>query len=129
MNVVFYSFRFKSLFKKVMGDSEAMVAEGYTSAPYGDYNASAATVESTGQENALPVNQSNAPNVVDSSQSVNNASLVNGTGPEGGLSAPVENGNATDNVAVTAPAAEHGDHSGNFVFLLIACMSTLILSQ
>ncbi|VVA89925.1 unnamed protein product [Arabis nemorensis] len=78
-----------------MGDSEAMVAEGYTSAPYGDYNVSAATVtvESTGQENV--VNQSNALSV-DSSQSLNNASLVNGTGPVGSLSAPVENGNATE---------------------------------
>ncbi|VVA89898.1 unnamed protein product [Arabis nemorensis] len=94
-----------------MGDSEAMVAEGYTSVPYGDYNASAATVESTGQENA---NQSNAPNV-ESSQSVNNASLVNGTGHEGGLSAPVENGNATDNVAVAAPATEHGDQPGSIL--------------
>ncbi|CDY18203.1 BnaC05g02260D [Brassica napus] len=75
-----------------MGDSEAMVAQGYTSAPYGDYNASAATatVESTGQENA---------------------SLVNGNGPEGGSSAPVENGKASDEVAVTAPGAEHGDNA------------------
>ncbi|CAH2038975.1 unnamed protein product [Thlaspi arvense] len=89
-----------------MGDSEAMVSEGYTSAPYGEYNASAATVESTGQENA--------PNV-DSSQSVNNVSLVNGTAPEGGSSAPVENGNAADNVAVTAPAAEHGDNPGSIL--------------
>ncbi|ESQ36523.1 hypothetical protein EUTSA_v10006844mg [Eutrema salsugineum] len=95
-----------------MGDSEAMVAEGYTSAPYGDYNASAATVESTGQENTIPVNQSNATNV-DSSQSVSNVSLVNGNAPEGGLTAPVENGIATDNVSVTAPAAEHGDNPGS----------------
>ncbi|VYS44941.1 unnamed protein product [Arabidopsis thaliana] len=80
-----------------MGDSEAMVSEGYTSAPYGDYNASAATVESTGQETAP---------IVDASHSVNNDSLVNGT-------APVENGSATDNVAVTAPAAEHGDNTGS----------------
>jgi len=91
-----------------MGDSEAMVSEGYTSAPYGDYNASAATVESTGQETAP---------IVDASHSVNNDSLVNGT-------APVENGSATDNVAVTAPAAEHGDNTGNFFFFLKACMST-----
>ncbi|KAL1188850.1 Pre-mRNA-processing factor 39-1 [Cardamine amara subsp. amara] len=83
-----------------MGDSEAMVAEGYTSAPYGDYNASAAPVESTGQETA--------PNV-----DVNNDSFVNGTGPEGGLPAPVENGNATDNVAVTASATEYGDNPGS----------------
>ncbi|XP_020867264.1 pre-mRNA-processing factor 39 isoform X3 [Arabidopsis lyrata subsp. lyrata] len=80
-----------------MGDSEAMVSEGYTSAPYGDYNASAATVESTGQETAP---------IVDSSHSVNDDSVVNGT-------VPVENGNATDNVAVTAPAAEHGDNPGS----------------
>lgn len=99
-----------------MGDSDAMVAEGYTTAPYGDYNASAATVESTGQENAVPVNQSN------------NASLVNGTGPESGLTAPAENGNATDSVAVAAPAAEHGDNPGKFFFFfLIACMSILVL--
>lgn len=80
-----------------MGDSEAMVAQGYTSAPYGDYNTSAAatTVESTGQENA---------------------SLVNGTGPEGGSSAPVENGKVADKVAVTAPGAEHGDNAGNHLF-------------
>ncbi|KAF3583970.1 hypothetical protein F2Q69_00025782 [Brassica cretica] len=72
-----------------MGNSEAMVAQGYTSAPYGDYNATA-TVESTGKENA---------------------SLVNGTGPEGGSSAPVENGKASDEVAVTAPGAEHGHNA------------------
>ena len=74
-----------------------MVAQGYTSAPYGDYNTSAAatTVESTGQENA---------------------SLVNGTGPEGGSSAPVENGKVADKVAVTAPGAEHGDNAGNHLF-------------
>ncbi|KAJ4878809.1 Tetratricopeptide repeat (TPR)-like superfamily protein [Raphanus sativus] len=72
-----------------MGESQAMVAEGY--------NASAATVES---------------NVVDSSQSVTNVSLVNGTGPEGGGSAaPVENGNATENVPVTAPGAGHVDNA------------------
>lgn len=103
-----------------MGDSEAMVAEGYTSAPYGDYNASAATVESTGQETA--------PNV-DSSHSVNNDALVNGTAHGGGLTVPAENGNVTDNVAVTAPAAEHGDNPGNFFFFLNSCMSTLILSH
>ncbi|CAH8320380.1 unnamed protein product [Eruca vesicaria subsp. sativa] len=75
-----------------MGESQAMVAEGYTSTPHGDYNASAATVESN----------------VDSSQS------VNGTGPEGGSAAPVENGNATDNVPVTAPAAAgQGDNAGS----------------
>ena len=74
-----------------------MVAQGYTSAPYGEYNASAATAtaESTGQENA---------------------SLVNGNGPEGGSSAPVENGKASDEVAVTAPGAEHGDNAGNHLF-------------
>ncbi|KAL0797329.1 hypothetical protein Bca101_052503 [Brassica carinata] len=81
-----------------MGESQAMVAEGYTSAPQGDYNASAATtVESN----------------VDSSQSVTNVSLVNGTGPEGGSAAPVENGNATDHVPVTAPAAGHVDNAGS----------------
>ncbi|KAF8086701.1 hypothetical protein N665_0615s0048 [Sinapis alba] len=79
-----------------MGESQAMVAEGYTSAPLGDYNASAATVESN----------------VDSSQ-VTNASLVNGTGPEGGSTAPVENGNATDSVSVTAPAAGHADNASS----------------
>lgn len=82
-----------------MGESQAMVAEGY--------NASAATVES---------------NVVDSSQSVTNVSLVNGTGPEGGGSAaPVENGNATDNVPVTAPGAGHVDNAGNFFFSIHSC--------
>lgn len=121
----FLQFGFRSLILKVMGDNEAMVSEGYTSTPYGDYNASAATVESTGQEIA---NQSNAPNV-DSSQSVNNASLVNGTGHEGGLSAPVENGNATDNVAVAALATEHGDQPGNPFFFLLACIRKLILSR
>lgn len=89
-----------------MGESQAMVAEGY--------NASAATVES---------------NVVDSSQSVTNVSLVNGTGPEGGSAAPVENGNATDNVPVTAPGAGHVDNAGNFFFLysLVFC-EQLVLS-
>ncbi|CAN7055531.1 unnamed protein product [Brassica oleracea var. botrytis] len=72
----------------VMGESQAMVAEGY--------NASAATVESN----------------VDSSQSVTNVSLVNGTsGPEGGSTAPAENGTATDNVPVTAPGAGHVDNA------------------
>ncbi|KAG2255109.1 hypothetical protein Bca52824_074403 [Brassica carinata] len=81
-----------------MGESQAMVAEGYTSAPQGDYNASAATtVESN----------------VDSSQSVTNVSLVNGTGPEGGSTAPVENGTATDNVPVTVPGAGHVDNAGS----------------
>ncbi|XP_010483024.1 PREDICTED: pre-mRNA-processing factor 39 isoform X1 [Camelina sativa] len=87
-----------------MGDSEAMVAEGYTSASYGDYNASAATVGSTGQETA--------PNV-DPSHSVNNDALVNGTAHGGGVTAPAENGLVTDNVAVTAPAAELGDNPGS----------------
>ncbi|KAL0724059.1 hypothetical protein Bca4012_038658 [Brassica carinata] len=74
-----------------MGDSEAMVAQGNTSAPYGEYNAAAAAaiVESTGKENT---------------------SLVNGTGPEGGSSVPVENGKTTD-MAAAAPAAEHGDNA------------------
>lgn len=83
-----------------MGESQAMVAEGYTSAPQGDHNASAATVESN----------------VDSSQSVTDVSLVNGTGPEGGSAAPVENGNATDHVPVIAPAAGHVDNAGNYFF-------------
>ncbi|KAF3494064.1 hypothetical protein DY000_02051839, partial [Brassica cretica] len=74
----------------VMGESQAMVAEGY--------NASAATVESN----------------VDSSQSVTNVSLVNGTsGPEGGSTAPAENGTATDNVPVTVPGAGHVDNAGS----------------
>ncbi|XP_010457436.1 PREDICTED: pre-mRNA-processing factor 39 isoform X1 [Camelina sativa] len=81
-----------------MGDSETMVAEGYTSASYGDYNASAAAVESTGQETA--------PNV-DPSHSVTNDALVNGTAHEGGLTAPAENG------VVTAPAAELGENPGS----------------
>ncbi|CAN7036494.1 hypothetical protein IGI04_032778 [Brassica rapa subsp. trilocularis] len=72
-----------------MGESQAMVAEGY--------NASAATVESN----------------IDSSQSVANVSLVNGTGPEGSLTAPAENGTATDNVPVTAPGAGHVDNAGS----------------
>ncbi|CAF2262178.1 unnamed protein product [Brassica napus] len=72
-----------------MGESQAMVAEGY--------NASAATVESN----------------VDSSQSVANVSLVNRTGPEGSLTAPAENGTATDNVPVTAPGAGHVDNAGS----------------
>lgn len=78
-----------------MGESQAMVAEGY--------NASAATVESN----------------VDSSQSVANVSLVNGTGPEGGSTASAENGTATDNVPVTAPGAGHIDNAGNFFFYSI----------
>ncbi|CAA7015367.1 unnamed protein product [Microthlaspi erraticum] len=82
-----------------MGDSEAMVAEGYTTAEYADYNASVATVESTGQENAVSVDQSNT------------ASLVNGTGPESGVTPPVENGNAADSAAVEAPAAEDNPDS------------------
>ncbi|XP_023644666.1 pre-mRNA-processing factor 39 isoform X1 [Capsella rubella] len=86
-----------------MGDSEAMVAEGYTSAAYGGYNASSATEESTGQETA--------PNV-DPSHPVNNDALVNGTG-HGVETVPAENGSVTDNVAVTAPAAEHGDNLGS----------------
>lgn len=92
-------FRFTSLFKKVMGDSEAMVTQGYTSAPYGEYNAS---VESTGQENA---------------------SLVNGTGPEpeGGSSVPVENGKASDEVAVTAPGAEHVENAGKSLLPFQSC--------
>ncbi|CAG7900288.1 unnamed protein product [Brassica rapa] len=72
-----------------MGESQAMVAEGY--------NASAATVESN----------------IDSSQSVANVSLVNGTGPEGGSTASAENGTATDNVPVTAPGAGHVDNAGS----------------
>lgn len=80
----------------VMGESQAMVAEGY--------NASAATVESN----------------VDSSQSVTNVSLVNGTsGPEGGSTAPAENGTATDNVPVTVPGAGHVDNAGNSFFYSI----------
>lgn len=78
-----------------MGESQAMVAEGY--------NASAATVESN----------------VDSSQSVANVSLVNRTGPEGSLTAPAENGTATDNVPVTAPGAGHVDNAGNSFFYSI----------
>ncbi|KAH0854912.1 hypothetical protein HID58_031375 [Brassica napus] len=72
-----------------MGESQAMVAEGY--------NASAATVESN----------------IDSSQSVANVSLVNGTGPEGGLTTSAENGTATDNVPVTAPGAGHVENAGS----------------
>ncbi|RID52471.1 hypothetical protein BRARA_H03065 [Brassica rapa] len=72
-----------------MGESQAMVAEGY--------NASAATVESN----------------IDSSQSVANVSLVNGTGPEGGLTTSAENGTATDNVPVTAPGAGHVEYAGS----------------
>ena len=78
-----------------MGESQAMVAEGY--------NASAATVESN----------------IDSSQSVANVSLVNGTGPEGGLTTSAENGTATDNVPVTAPGAGHVENAGNFFFYSI----------
>ncbi|XP_010475046.1 PREDICTED: pre-mRNA-processing factor 39-like isoform X1 [Camelina sativa] len=81
-----------------MGDSEAMVAEGYTSASYGDYNASATTVESTGKETAPNVDPSHS---------------VNGTAHGVGLTAPAENGVVTDNVAVTAPASELGDNPGS----------------
>ncbi|CAN8295709.1 unnamed protein product [Cochlearia groenlandica] len=65
-----------------MGDSDAVVAEGY--------NASV-TAELKVQEND---------------------SLVNGTGSEGGLTTPIENGVATHNSAVTATEEEHVDNSG-----------------
>ncbi|XP_010556865.1 PREDICTED: pre-mRNA-processing factor 39-like [Tarenaya hassleriana] len=105
-----------------MADSETMVAEasgvvnyssgGYTSAPYEDYSASAPPAESAALENPTAANESDATNV-DSSQSVNNESLVNGSVVEGGSNMPVENGNATDNMAATAPVAAHGDASGS----------------
>ncbi|XP_019058339.1 PREDICTED: pre-mRNA-processing factor 39-like isoform X2 [Tarenaya hassleriana] len=104
-----------------MGDNETMAAEasgavnytsaGYNSSPYGNYSASAPPVESTEQESANSVHESNAANI-GSSQSADNNSLVNGSVVEGGTAMPVENGNATDNEVATVPVSEHGDASG-----------------
>ncbi|CAH8359130.1 unnamed protein product [Eruca vesicaria subsp. sativa] len=81
-----------------------MVTAGYNSATYGDYIASATTLESIEQASTFPVNQKDAPNV-DSYQSVNNVTLVNGTGPESGSSSSVESSNAIYNLAVTSSVA------------------------
>ena len=67
-----------------------MVSEGYTSAPFGDNSASPSTAEYTRLQKAFSIKQSNLPEF-DSSQ-VNQVSLVNGSGSEGGSKKPAENG-------------------------------------